>query len=196
MSSYIYFMKPIGMDGPVKIGCSAKPQERLKALSTWSPFPLEIAASVIGQFPDEKFLHRCFSQFHTHHEWFEANPLLGETIAQVASGATIDEVRASLTPGQTIQLVGENRLVGLEEPERAQEDYQSGYPAYSRRVWWAVKKAGFEPADIAEILDRWAGSNYRLPIEPTPAEFRRLDGFLRDLEPAIGSQFVRESEAA
>lgn len=32
MSSFVYFIKPVGMDGPIKIGFSKKPADRLLRL--------------------------------------------------------------------------------------------------------------------------------------------------------------------
>ena len=43
---YVYFIKPVGMEGPIKIGCSIMPTERLEGLAVWSPFPLEIVAAI------------------------------------------------------------------------------------------------------------------------------------------------------
>lgn len=37
-NTHVYFIKPIGMDGPIKIGCSDKPARRLITLAAWSPF--------------------------------------------------------------------------------------------------------------------------------------------------------------
>jgi hypothetical protein len=61
MKRYVYFIKPVGMDGPIKIGCSNIPEHRLVSLSMWSPFPLEIIGKTPGNLKDEGFLHRCFS---------------------------------------------------------------------------------------------------------------------------------------
>src|SRR3546814_12747101 len=38
----VYFIRPIGQAGPVKIGCSVGPNKRRPELETWSPVPLEI----------------------------------------------------------------------------------------------------------------------------------------------------------
>lgn len=50
MSRYVYFLRPAGQDGPVKIGCSTAPQSRLEQYMSWAPFPLEIVATVPGGF--------------------------------------------------------------------------------------------------------------------------------------------------
>lgn len=66
----IYFLKPIGEKGPIKIGCSSMPQERLKAVQIWSPVFLEIVAIVDGHVTLENFLHRHFLADRLHGEWF------------------------------------------------------------------------------------------------------------------------------
>lgn len=47
-ASFVYFVKPVGQDGPVKIGFSETPIDRLSTLMTWSPIPLEIAIAIPG----------------------------------------------------------------------------------------------------------------------------------------------------
>lgn len=87
----IYFIKPVGMPGPVKIGCSADPPKRLLELSTWSPFPLEIVAMADGDFKIERNVHCCFADTHSHREWFHASDRLTAIMARIANGATIAE---------------------------------------------------------------------------------------------------------
>lgn len=94
---FVYFMKPIGMDGPIKIGCSDIPMQRLEALSVWSPFPLEIITTTPGRQADERFLHGCFAYCHLHREWFQPSQLLLETIDAISTGTTIAELRLRLT---------------------------------------------------------------------------------------------------
>jgi hypothetical protein len=66
----VYFIKPIGMIGPIKVGCSLVPADRVITLTIWSPFALELIGSVPGTTKDERFLHRCFARSHSHCEWF------------------------------------------------------------------------------------------------------------------------------
>jgi hypothetical protein len=35
--SYVYFIKPVGLPGPIKIGFSVNTRERLLSLGAWSP---------------------------------------------------------------------------------------------------------------------------------------------------------------
>lgn len=80
---HVYFMRPIGMNGPVKVGCSKTPENRLKSLDIWSPFPLEIIASVEGDGADERALHWHLREERQHGEWFSWSPKLARLIAFV-----------------------------------------------------------------------------------------------------------------
>lgn len=82
----IYFIKPIGMDGPIKIGTSVSPDGRLRTLEHWSPFPLEIAAQMQGGTKEERRLHDAFARFHINHEWFQASPEILAVVASVNRG--------------------------------------------------------------------------------------------------------------
>lgn len=89
MTSYVYFIRPVGMDGPVKIGCSWDPEGRLATLGTWSPLPLEIALKIEGDFNTEKHLHNHFAADHSHHEWFRASAELLRVMASLKAGAPL-----------------------------------------------------------------------------------------------------------
>lgn len=82
----VYFIKPIGMNGPIKIGCSASPDGRRSVLATWSPFALEVVAEIEGDFQLEQRFHARFLGQHERREWFTASPDLLATIAQIAAG--------------------------------------------------------------------------------------------------------------
>lgn len=73
---YVYFVRPTGLPGPIKIGCSTKPARRLTELGVWSPWPLEVIAVAPGDLSTEKALHELFADDRWHHEWFHASPRL------------------------------------------------------------------------------------------------------------------------
>jgi len=81
--SLVYFVKPAGMRGPIKIGSSTAPEKRILALSYWSPFPLELIGCVPGELQDEQFLHDCFCHQHLHHEWFRFSDKMREAIDSI-----------------------------------------------------------------------------------------------------------------
>lgn len=69
----VYFMRPVGQIGPIKIGCSKLPELRLDTMTIWSPVQLEIVVSVPGTHPQETALHGMFRKHHLHGEWFGAS---------------------------------------------------------------------------------------------------------------------------
>lgn len=91
MSEFVYFIKPIGMAGPVKIGCSFMPGDRLLNLSAWSPFPLEIAVTIPGNVALESNLHDCLFDLHSHREWFHESPRITDLIEKLRSGVPVEE---------------------------------------------------------------------------------------------------------
>lgn len=86
---FVYFIRPVGMDGPVKIGCSGLLQDRMRSLATWSPFPLEIAAVAPGDLKTERQVHHAFADLHSHHEWFRADPRITDCIEKLRSGVPL-----------------------------------------------------------------------------------------------------------
>lgn len=82
----VYFIKPIGFDGPIKIGNSCDPSARREQLSLWSPFPLEIVAELDGDLMMERRFHAKFRDDHRGHEWFTATDELLATVAAIAAG--------------------------------------------------------------------------------------------------------------
>lgn len=78
----IYFAKPVGQIGPVKIGCAANPTARLQCLQTASPVPLEIVALIVGGHDLERALQHRFRDDHLHGEWFASSPELADLIAR------------------------------------------------------------------------------------------------------------------
>lgn len=131
MVSFVYFLRPIGMNGPIKIGCSAKPHLRLAAYFPWSPYPLEIAATIPGDERLERRFHAKFVDDHTHHEWFRWSFDMYRTICEVRDGtfdvATLPEPRdirikgwispASIDAGRNVRRVNKMLKAGSEIPD-------------------------------------------------------------------------------
>ncbi|MCK1479302.1 GIY-YIG nuclease family protein [Bradyrhizobium sp. 197] len=100
----VYFIKPVGMDGPIKIGITEKvPERRLKECGSWSPFPLEIIGSAPGRWEDEQFLHACLAEHHSHGEWFRAAPMVLAAMNTVIAEQGFVKVRSHLTPTANIR---------------------------------------------------------------------------------------------
>lgn len=99
VNRYVYFVRPVGMDGPIKIGTSRKPDTRLLELAVWSPWPLEMIGAAPGNAAAESLLHRCFSEQHSHREWFRTSPLLLRIIDRILSGETVEAACKDILPG-------------------------------------------------------------------------------------------------
>jgi len=84
--NYVYFLRPVGADGPVKIGHSQRPLVRLQTFASWSPVELELAATTPGPRTLEARFHAMFWDDHLHGEWFAASPRLTSLIADIAGG--------------------------------------------------------------------------------------------------------------
>lgn len=171
--SYVYFIKPIGMCGPIKIGCSHLPQSRLKSLSAWSPFPLEVVVTTPGDSSLENELHRTFSKFHTHREWFHATPELLAGMEALKRGVP---VREAFTLDKT---QGGIRLVA----KRKWSERQHLHMKWRNIVKEAVIEACFELADrvcapswVDEILRDLACGR---PM-PAPDKIQQLENFVAD----------------
>lgn len=93
----VYFVKPIGLKGPIKIGYSDKPEERLRNMQGSSPWPLRMIGRVPGTIDDERFLHRCFPHLHSHGEWFRWSADLDAAIEAIL-GSGLSHAYATLTP--------------------------------------------------------------------------------------------------
>lgn len=105
--SIIYFIKPKGMAGPIKIGCSDRPPKRLEALAHWSPFELEIIVTIPGTIKLEGNIHECFADVHSHHEWFHPSTELLVAIEKLKAGIPVGEaIDLSARKGQIRRRIG------------------------------------------------------------------------------------------
>lgn len=65
----VYFVQSAG-GGPIKIGNSGRPEDRLAAMQSHCPFPLKILATTKGGSRAEHALHERFAHLRSHGEWF------------------------------------------------------------------------------------------------------------------------------
>lgn len=82
----VYFIKPIEHEGPIKIGRSCSPDNRLATLATWCPFPLELVAQIEGPKELERRFHHHFLDLHIRHEWFRVSNELQAVIREINEG--------------------------------------------------------------------------------------------------------------
>lgn len=182
---YVYFIKPVGMQGPIKIGCSRAPANRLMDLATWSPYPLEIIGQVEGTFKDELFLQNSFSEIHSHHEWFHYSDALWAVIQKIINCGSIDGVREQISPTGNVR-----------GRPRATDDRRK-YVSYVHKMRWASTKLwklgedGTTPYNLQRIMKNWCGNAYQniQGVTPTEYEIGLLDSYLTRC--AADSEFLK-----
>ena len=63
-------------DGPIKIGVSARPRNRLRELQVANPSKLKILSKFRGDEQDESALHRLLVRARLNGEWFQREAAL------------------------------------------------------------------------------------------------------------------------
>lgn len=162
MTGYVYFLRPQGARGPVKIGHSRLPVLRLNAMMTWSPTPLEIAATVPATMKYEHGLHGHFAAFRSHGEWFHENPELTALIEAVQQG----RITAADLPFAKRPL----GMTGFTEISR-----------FSLQMGAALRRLGKRlavPEHIRLAHDRFSMGKYRNERHRHPADARVVFEFL------------------
>lgn len=91
MTGFIYFMKPVGHVGPIKIGYAADPSKRLASCQSWSPSKLEIVAVCPGDIILERNIHGCLADCHSHGEWFHPTARVLALLYKVKQGEAIKD---------------------------------------------------------------------------------------------------------
>lgn len=102
MSGFVYFMRPVAMLGPIKIGHSHGPAARLEDVNRYSPYPLELAATVAGDQDLERRIQNRFHEAHFHCEWFHPFRPLLDAIEALQDGKPLEEAIDFTEPGRSV----------------------------------------------------------------------------------------------
>jgi hypothetical protein len=129
----VYFIKAVGMRGPIKIGCSFSPTGRKNGLQAWSPLPLEIIAEIDGGHDIERRFHQRFLETHKAYEWFYWSQDLQDTIEAIRAG-TFDIATLPVANGSPLEKGKTYR--GTPE-SRKQQSYSLRVANLSRRSGWS-----------------------------------------------------------
>jgi hypothetical protein len=132
---WVYFLRPVGGEGPIKIGMTRSPQKRLIDYMRWSPVPLELVAKIQASQKMERQFHALFLHLHSHHEWFHAGPDL--TAAMDAINAGSFDLATLPKTGCLLGARGEAAWDG-ERRARASIAAKEGW---ARRRAWEAKQA-------------------------------------------------------
>lgn len=100
----VYFIRPAGERGPVKIGCSVNPEKRLAQIQVEHDSRLEIVATAPGSLNDERRVQSLFWHDHIRREWFNWSTYLQLLIDAAARGdadwETLPPTRVRRMPGR------------------------------------------------------------------------------------------------
>jgi hypothetical protein len=80
----LYFIQ-CGEAGPIKIGASSRPLNRLRDLQVANPAPLKLLAHIHTAPSEERRLHAELNAHRVRGEWFEPHPEVLAVVDLVAS---------------------------------------------------------------------------------------------------------------
>jgi len=169
---FVYCMRPCAMRGPIKIGFSNAPTDRIKAISEWSPFPLEIAAMIAGNRPLEYRLHRRFWDSHSHREWFHPTPDVLGCVTALQNGYHLnDAVDFSMSVLSATPKWQRPRV--MDQAERRYVSYRTRLFAAMRKIQDqnALRKSLFAPPKASDLV---AVSRERLLTSMEDAYFNNV----------------------
>ena len=87
----VYFARPVGALGPIKIGVSRCPKRRVEELSFAEKRAVALMHTMNGDGKLEHALFRCFADIHERGEWFKPHWRLVGFIEQLKSGVPLSE---------------------------------------------------------------------------------------------------------
>lgn len=91
--SVVYFIKPVGQLGPIKIGFTVRVAHRLHDHEVQSPLLLELICTAPGGPQDERLVHECFADQQMHGEWFAWSKGLQAVIDHVGATGALPELK-------------------------------------------------------------------------------------------------------
>lgn len=122
---YIYFIRK-EKGGPIKIGTTADPGQRLVAIQGANPDPLCIVGVAAGGRGAENRIHKVFAKDRLHGEWFQPTPRLLALVERLPSW---DEVREGAKCPRIVSRTDTYRML-----------YQAGYSAQEIALYYGVSR--------------------------------------------------------
>lgn len=177
----VYFLRPVGQSGPIKIGCSATPAKRLRTIEIWSPLLLELVASAPGEHRHEWALHQQFAKQRLHGEWFSISPELSALINHVAENGVLPPIEIA----DDLMKWREARASGKGSRARRDPAAQVAKARLTTRVHKAEKHAfGYgtddsRPDEVARIIASYQGLGSGMPSE---ADLALLESYIATLK--------------
>lgn len=183
----VYFMRPVGERGPVKIGCSCEPEKRLRSVEIWSPLKLEIAAFVPGGHREESILHQMFGADRLHGEWFNCSEQLASVIEFCIRTGKLPPLDYSLDPYKVKRSNPNAKSAMTRRISPADQRCKSRITAKllkaERRVY-GFASTYMRPDEIEDIYQSYQGSFSSLPSAEQLEMLEEYIGMLEQLPSA------------
>lgn len=90
-TGFVYFVRAKNGTGPIKIGYSWRPEQRLETLLTWSPVDLEILVAIDADIETEKAIQNVFADLHWRREWFHPDARIFSATERLRAGLPIEK---------------------------------------------------------------------------------------------------------
>lgn len=141
----IYFAQALS-GGKIKIGRSADPDKRVSDLSTASPEPLKLLATIDANDAVETLLHRALNGPDSHREWHCSKPALEGLLEACEAGINLGPLLDALLEVPSIKRATEQRKPRVKKPPRlpVQKRSMKLSKAERKRRSDAIKKAHAE----------------------------------------------------
>jgi hypothetical protein len=112
-AGYVYFVQ--GVDGgPIKIGWTQNPEQRLEQLQAATHEELRLLDYVLGDRRVERALHDLLSDYRVRGEWFDDCGPVRDAVSDAVRGAEVRDLRESLRE-RIVEEVTDHLIAALEE---------------------------------------------------------------------------------
>ena len=189
---HVYFLRPVGARGPIKIGCSCEPEKRVRGVEIWSPLKLEIAAFVPGGHREESILHQMFGADRLHGEWFSNSNQLSSVIEFCVRTGKLPPLDYSLDPYRKKRADPKSKSAMTRRISPVDQRNKSRVTAKllkaERRVY-GFASTYMRPDEIEEIYQSYQGAFSSLPSDEQLRLLNEYIGMLEQL-PSVPTDFV------
>lgn len=130
--TYVYFAQ-VRDGGPVKIGCSRGPLDRIKDLQAWCPLPLDFICMVEGDAHDEFAIHEHLRDFRMHSEWFEPSKALTALVSDIRDMSRLPEMIVVSANARRRRIQKEKDRSGSSGKRGPRDEYRESTPEVAAR---------------------------------------------------------------
>lgn len=191
---HVYFLRPEGERGPIKIGCSKMPTTRLRDVEIWSPIKLELIVAVEGDHREESILHQMFGDQRRHGEWFEYTDQLGQVIQYALRAGKLPPLDRSLNPyaQKRADPKARSKMTRRNDPIKTRDKWRitTAIMAAERRVYGFHGHEFIRPYEVDEVMRSYQGFASPLPDEKALILIREYIEKLNEL-PSADRSFDR-----